>query len=161
MSYFSYSAQQLNPAFLTGGVLSRRCFAWLVDLVLIAVLTWVVWWMLLLFGLATLGFGFGALSIVPLVPFLYNFLSLIGRNAATPGQKVMGLVVRRNADLGPPDALQALIFVVLYYLTLATSGLLLLVALFTDRHRTLHDIFSGLVVVRVDAMQTLTGAQVI
>lgn len=157
MSYFS--AEQFSPSFLTGGVMSRRCFAWLVDLLLIAMLTWVLWWVLLLFGLATLGLGWGAMAILPLVPFLYNFLSLIGAGSATPGQRMMGLVVRRNADLGPPDALQALIFVVLYSLTLATSGLLLLVALFTDRHRTLHDIFSGLVVVRVDAMQALTGAR--
>jgi uncharacterized RDD family membrane protein YckC len=157
MSY--YSAEQFNPSFLTGGVMSRRCFAWLIDLVLIAMLTWVLWWMLLLFGLVTLGLGWGAMAILPLVPFLYNFVSLIGAGSATPGQRIMGLVVRRNGDLGSPDALQALIFVVLYSLTLATSGLLLLVALFTDRHRTLHDIFSGLVVVRVDAMQTLTGAR--
>jgi uncharacterized RDD family membrane protein YckC len=161
MSYFSFPADRFNPGFLTGGVMSRRCLAWVVDLVLIVVLTWVLWWMLLLFGLATLGFGWGAMSILPAVPFLYNFLSLIGSGSATPGQRAMGLVVRRNADLGPVDALQALIFVVLYYLTLATSGALLLVALFTDRNRTLHDILSGLVVVRVDAMRTLTGARVI
>ena len=43
-----------------------------------------------------------------------------------------------------------------FYLTLATSGLLLLVALFTVRHRTLHDLVSGLVVVRADGMQPLT-----
>jgi uncharacterized RDD family membrane protein YckC len=158
MSYFS--AEQFNPSFLTGGVMSRRCFAWLVDLVLIAMLSWALWWALLLFGLVTLGFGWGAMAILPLVPFLYNFLSLIGGGSATPGQRVMGLVVRRNVDLGPPDALQALIFVLLYYLSLtATWGMLFLVALFTDRHRTLHDIFSGLVVVRVDAMQALTGAR--
>jgi uncharacterized RDD family membrane protein YckC len=35
-----------------------------------------------------------------------------------------------------------------FYLTLATSGLLLLVSLFTRRKRTLHDLVSGLVVVR-------------
>jgi uncharacterized RDD family membrane protein YckC len=44
----------------------------------------------------------------------------------------------------------------MFYLTLATSGLLLVVALFTRRHRALHDIVSGLVVVRVRAIQTLT-----
>jgi uncharacterized RDD family membrane protein YckC len=41
-------------------------------------------------------------------------------------------------------------------LTLATSGLLLIVALFTIRHRALHDLLSGLVVVRVRAMEALT-----
>jgi uncharacterized RDD family membrane protein YckC len=69
---------------------------------------------------------------------------------------MMGLMVRRDADLGPPTGLQALASVLVFYLTLATSGLLLVVALFTRRHRTLHDLISGLVVVRVSAMRTLT-----
>ena len=43
----------------------------------------------------------------------------------------------------------------LFYATLATSGLLLLIALFTARRRTLHDLISGLVVVRTRA---LTGS---
>jgi uncharacterized RDD family membrane protein YckC len=50
-----------------------------------------------------------------------------------------------------------LVSVLLFYLTLATSGLLLLVALFTLRHRTLHDILSGLVVVRVRALTAGAG----
>ena len=37
-------------------------------------------------------------------------------------------------------------------LTLATTGLLLLIALFTVRHRTLHDLASGLVVARTRAL---------
>jgi uncharacterized RDD family membrane protein YckC len=44
--------------------------------------------------------------------------------------------------------MQALIFTAVFYLTMATSGLLLLIALFTIRHRTLHDLASDLVVVR-------------
>jgi uncharacterized RDD family membrane protein YckC len=101
--------------------------------------------------------GFGAMAILPLVPFAYHFLSLIGAASATPGQQMFGLTVRRDDDLGPPTALQAVISVIGFYLTLATSGLLLVVALFTVRHRTLHDLVSGLVVVRVQAMEALTS----
>jgi len=68
----------------------------------------------------------------------------------------MGLTVRRDFDLGPPTGLQALISVLVFYVTLATSGLLLLVALFTVRHRTLHDLLSGLVVVRARALTAAT-----
>jgi uncharacterized RDD family membrane protein YckC len=82
------------------------------------------------------------------VPFLYHFLSLLRSSSATPGQALLGLTVRRDADLGPPTGIQALLFTVVFYLTMATSGLLLLVALFTVRHRTLHDLASDLVVVR-------------
>jgi uncharacterized RDD family membrane protein YckC len=96
------------------------------------------------------------MAILPAVPFCYHFLSLLGATSATPGQQMLGLTVRRNDDLGPPTVLQALVSVVAFYLTLATSGLLLIVALFTIRHRTLHDLVSGLVVVRVRAMEALT-----
>jgi uncharacterized RDD family membrane protein YckC len=130
------------------GVLTRRCFAWLIDLVLIGLILSVLWIVLFLFGLLTLGLGFGVMTALPAVPFLYHFLSLMRRSSATPGQALVGLTVRRDFDLGPPTGLQALIFTVVFYLTLATSGLLLLVALFTVRHRTLHDLASDLVVVR-------------
>ena len=130
------------------GVMLRRCFAWLIDLILIGLLVAVLWFILFLFGLLTLGLGFGAMALLPAVPFLYHFLSLLRASSATPGQAMLGLTVRRDADLGPPTGIQALIFTVVFYLTMATSGLLLLITPFTVRHRTLHDLASDLVVVR-------------
>jgi uncharacterized RDD family membrane protein YckC len=136
-----------DEAFIEG-VMARRVLAWLIDVVLIAVLVSVLWVFLFMFGLLTLGLGFGAMAVLPAIPFLYHFLSLLRTASATPGQALLGLTVRRDVDLGPPTGLQALIFTVVFWLTLATSGLLLLVALFTVRHRTLHDLASDLVVVR-------------
>jgi len=136
-----------DEAFVSG-VMSRRCFAWLLDAVLIILIVAVLSAVLFLFGLLTLGLGFGAMAVLPAVPFLYHFLSLLRPASATPGQAMMGLTVRRDEDLGAPTGLQALIFTVVFYLTMATSGLLLLIALFTVRHRTLHDLASDLVVVR-------------
>jgi uncharacterized RDD family membrane protein YckC len=144
----STTVQMLPDEAFISGVMSRRCLAWLLDAVLIGLLIGALFLVLLLFGLLTLGLGFGAMAILPAVPFLYHFLSLLRSASATPGQLVMGLTVRRDEDLGPPTGLQALIFTVVFYLTLATSGLLLLIALFTVRHRTLHDLASDLVVVR-------------
>lgn len=152
----SFGNSYSDDGFLTAGVLSRRCVAWAFDLFLIALLVWFLWWILVMFGLLTLGLGFGAMGILPFVPFCYHFLSLIGSSNATPGQQMVGLTVRRDYDLGPPTGLQALVSVLVYYVTLASSGLLLLVALFTRRHRTVHDLVSGLVVVRVGALRTLT-----
>jgi uncharacterized RDD family membrane protein YckC len=139
------------------GVIFRRCVAWFVDLALIGLLGFVLWLAMAAVGVLTLGLGFGLMALLPIVPFLYHFLSLLSTPSATPGQRLLGLTVRRDDDLGPPTALQALISVLVYYVTLATSGLLLLVALFTVRKRTLHDILSGLVVVRVRAMEALTA----
>lgn len=155
----SYGSLYLDNVFLTNGVLSRRCLAWIIDVVLIGVLVWVLWWVVALFGLVTLGLGFTAMAILPVIPFCYHFLSLMGHTSATPGQQMLGLIVRRNDDLGPPTMLQALVSVLCYYVTLATSGLLLVVALFTTRRRTLHDLVSGLVVVRTAALEMLTVPQ--
>jgi len=154
----SYAAPFLDDDYLVGGVLPRRCVAWLADVVLIVLLVWVLWWIMVMFGLLTFGLGFGVMSVLPAVPFCYHLFSLLGSPSATPGQQMLGLTVRRNSDLGPPTFLQALLSTVTFYVTLATSGLLLVVALFTIRRRTLHDLVSGLIVVRVRAMRALTAS---
>jgi uncharacterized RDD family membrane protein YckC len=141
---------------LTRGVMSRRVIGWFVDLLLLALIMVALWVVFMLFGLLTLGLGFPLLGVLPFVPFCYHILFLAGPSSGTPGQRMMGLLVRRNDDFGQPNALQAVISTIVFYLTLATSGLLLLVALITFRHRTLHDLASGLVVVRTDAMVPLT-----
>ena len=140
---------------LTEGVLTRRVFAWLIDVLLIGLICVALWFALMLFGLVTLGLGLPLLGILPFVPFCYHMLFLAGPASATPGQSALGLVVRRNDDFGRPTPVQALVSTLLFYATLATSGLLLLIALFTARRRTLHDLISGLVVVRTRA---LTGS---
>jgi uncharacterized RDD family membrane protein YckC len=149
----SETIQQVRDEDFITGVMIRRCLAWAIDVVLICLIFVPVFLVLFLFGLLTLGIGFGAMAILPAVPFLYHFLSLLRPSSATPGQSVLGLTVRRDEDLGPPTGLQALIFTVVFYITMATSGLLLLIALFTVRHRTLHDLASDLVVVRRHAFE--------
>jgi uncharacterized RDD family membrane protein YckC len=139
------------------GVMSRRVIAWLIDLVLICLLMTPFLIMFSVVTVVTLGLGAGVWAILPVIPFLYHFLSLLRRKSATPGQAMMGLTVRRDDDLGPPTGLQALIFVAIFYVTMATSGLLLLIALVTSRHRTLHDLASDLVVVRRRALDAWTA----
>lgn len=148
----SRGATMVRDEDFTDGVLTRRVLALFLDILFVAILFIPICAILALFGVLTFGVGFGAMAILPAIPFLYHFLSLLRRSSATPGQAAMGLTVRRDSDLGPPDALQALLFTAIFYLTMATSGLLLLVALFTTRHRTLHDMASDLVVVRRRAL---------
>lgn len=145
--------------FLTDGVLIRRVIAWVIDLIVISVIVvglGITIWML---GIATLGLAWSMMAVLPLVPALYHGLCLLGPTSATAGQQLCGLVVRRNDDLGSPTPLQAAIAVGVYYVTWALSGILLVVALFTARRRTLHDLASGLVVVRAEAMMALTEAR--
>jgi uncharacterized RDD family membrane protein YckC len=146
-----------HDIWLTRGVMFRRALALLMDLVIIAVIAAVLWVILALFGVLTFGLGMPLLAVLPAVPPLYHFGTLASPLSATPGQKLMGLSVRRNSDLGRPDVLEALISVAVFYATLALGAIWLAVALVTTRHRTLHDLLSGLVVVRSEAVPPLTG----
>lgn len=137
---------------LSEGVLLRRVVAWFVDAILQAIIVSVLWMICLLFGVMTLGLGWPLFGLLPLVPLAYQWLFLVGPPTATPGQALLGLVVRRNDDLGPPTPLQALAFAVLFFLTLALGAIWMAVALFTVRHRTFHEIISGLVVIRARAL---------
>jgi uncharacterized RDD family membrane protein YckC len=153
-----YRMSLLDEDLLIEGVLTRRVFAWLIDVLLIALIMVALWFTLMLFGLLTLGLGLPLLGILPFVPFCYHMLFLAGPPSATPGQSALGLIVRRHDDLGRPTPVQALVSTLLFYVTLATSGLLLLVALFTVHRRTLHDLLSGLVVVRTRALTRGLGS---
>ena len=59
--------------------------------------------MLLLFGLLTLGLGLPLLGVLPFVPFCYH-IAVRRRPALRPrrASRLLGLVVRRNDDLGRP-----------------------------------------------------------
>jgi len=148
----TYQMPPLDNVWLTEGVLIRRVFGWLIDVLLVGLILAVLWFVLLLFGVLTLGLGLPLLGVLPLVPFCYHLFFVAGPASATPGQQALGLIVRRNDDLGRPSMAQAFVFTLVFYITLATTGLLLLIALFTVRKRTLHDLASGLVVVRTRAL---------
>ena len=151
-------AQTQYVATLTEGVLTRRIFAWCIDVLAIAILVALAWVLLLLFGLLTLGLGFPLLAVLPVIPFAYHVLYVAGSGAATPGQSALDLIVRRDEDLGPPSFLQAVIFTAGLWLTLGSAFLLLIVAPFMPRKRALHDIVAGLVVVRKRALTQSAGS---
>lgn len=146
-----------HDEWLTDGVMSRRAVAFLIDGVLIAVLLFILKIALLGFGLVTLGLGLPLLGLLPLVPFLYVLVFIASERSATPGQQAMGVLVRRNEDLSRPTGLQALIWTIGLSVTLACGVVWVAVALITLRHRTLHDLVSGLVVTRSRAVMPRTG----
>ena len=139
------------------GLLSRRVFAYGIDLVLIFLL----WIGVFALGLVVKVITFGLLS--PLVVLVlavlapaYHVLTVSGPSRATIGMRIMDLEVR-TFDGGRPSWLHALIQIVLFYLSVSfTGGLVLLVVLFNRHRRTLHDILSHLVVLRRVPAGTVT-----
>jgi uncharacterized RDD family membrane protein YckC len=82
------------------------------------------------------------------VALAYDTLLVGGGEAATLGMRLFGIEAR-GLDGQRPDYLQAFLMTALFYATaLPTSFLLPLVALFTERNRTAHDILSGITVIR-------------
>ncbi len=133
---------------LYDGVLPRRITAYVLDLALIFGL-WIV--LSMAFGVAGI-LTFGALTplgliVLAVLPVGYHTI-FIGRDGATPGMRVFDLEVRAWTGR-PPDISQAFLTTVLFYASISmTVWLVLLVPLFTDRNRTLHDILAGTIVLR-------------
>ena len=144
--------QHLQEDALLTGVMWRRVAAWVLDCFIVGILIWALWFFFLIFGLITLGLGWPLFGLLPAIPILYHWLFLASGMAATPGQAMMGIGVRQDLDLAPPSGLQALVFTVLFYVTIMTGVIWMGVALFTARHRTIHDMISGLVVIRTRAL---------
>ena len=138
----------LDDPDLYDGVVWRRVAAYLLDVMAIAILGFLTW--LVLGTLTVLSFGLLLpVKVVALVllPVAYHTV-FTGRNGATPGMQFFDLEVRTWIGTRP-DYVQAFLMTVLFYTTTAlTAWLVLVVALFNDRRRTLHDFMAGTVVVR-------------
>ncbi|MGH6948533.1 MAG: RDD family protein [Kiloniellales bacterium] len=130
------------------GVPLRRMVGYLIDVVLIALATLALGFVFFILGVLTFGLAtpFGVVALA-LLPVAYH-TSFIGRHGATPGMALLGLKVRTWTG-ARPDFLQALLMTVLFYATVLPTGyLILVIALFNDQRRTLHDLLSGVLVIR-------------
>ncbi|MGP2492189.1 RDD family protein [Mesorhizobium sp. PUT5] len=136
---------------LYSGVRTRRIFAWLIDYLMIGLLTIPFAILVFLLGVLTLGLGWMLFSfLVPAVAAIYVWNTLGGRNQATWGMRMMDIRLER-LDGTRIDGLTAVVHTVLFWAAnVILTPLVLLVTLFTDRKRTLHDLLLGTVVVRGD-----------
>jgi len=130
------------------GVLARRVFAYWIDVLCIALLVGFAWLVLWVLAIASLGLLSPLLLILGLIPALYHTLAIGGPRSATPGMWLTGVEVRSWTG-ERPSYLQAFVQTILFYVTVyPTWSLVLVVALFNERRRTLHDILAGTVVIR-------------
>jgi uncharacterized RDD family membrane protein YckC len=155
LTFRQYSAPGSGPdtlanAALYEGVLSRRIGAFLVDACMIVVIDVAVHALLIVLGLVTFGLAWLLMGPVTFltVALAYDTLAIGGGRGATPGMRLCKLEAR-GVRGERPDHWQAFLMTALFYATVPiTSFLILAVALFSDRNRTLHDILSGITVIR-------------
>ena len=133
------------------GVRSRRVFAFLLDYVIVALLTIPFAILVFLLGVLTLGLGWMLYGIlVPAVAITYVWNTLGGPKQATSGMQMMGIRLDRM-DGRPIDGMTAVVHSVLFWaFNVVLSPLILLATLFLDRKRTVHDLLLGTVVTRSD-----------
>ena len=133
---------------LFDGIIFRRVVAYLLDVVILSGAVLFLWFLVVM----TLGLlGPIAALITPALPLAYHSLLIGGPNSATIGMRLMGIEVRR-LDGGRPDLGQALVQTLLFYVTLALTGLLLIVAFFNDQCRCMHDWLSGTLTVNTNGL---------
>ncbi|MEO5324365.1 RDD family protein [Mesorhizobium sp. CC13] len=133
------------------GVRTRRVLAFLIDYLIVGLLTIPFAIVVFFLGILTLGLGWALFGILlPLVALAYVWTTLGGPNQATTGMRVMGIRIDR-LDGRPIDGLLAVVHSVLFWAgNVMLTPLVLLVTLFSDRKRTLHDLLLGTVVSRSD-----------
>ena len=148
----------MDPAFdpwlhpeLFRGVLTRRFFAFLIDLLVLSVPVIFAVIFIAVFGVITLGLGWALFWLVSpasvIWAVVYYGASLGGPHSATLGMRAMDLEMRTWQG-EPGSFLLGAMHAVVFWLSVSfLTPLVLLVGLFNARKRLLHDIVLGTVVI--------------
>ena len=144
-------ASRLDDVSVYDGVRTRRVLAFLLDYLIVGLLLIPFAILVFFLGLLTLGLGWSLFAVLgPAVALIYVWNTLGGPNQATVGMRMMNIRLDR-LDGRRVDGLFAVVHSVLFWAgNVVLTPLVLLVSLFADRKRTLHDLLLGTVVSRSD-----------
>ena len=140
----------LHPE-LFRGVLTRRFFAFLIDLVVLSIPVILACLFIAVFGVVTLGLGWALFWLVSPASIVWALVyfgaSLGGPHSATLGMRMMDLEMRTWYGAPGYFVLGAMHAVLFWVSVSFLTPLVVLVGLFNGRRRLLHDILLGTVVV--------------
>jgi uncharacterized RDD family membrane protein YckC len=133
------------------GVLTRRIFAFLIDLVMLSVPVILACLFIAVFGVVTLGLGWALFWLVSpasvIWALVYYGASLGGPHSATLGMRVMDLELRTWYG-APGYFVLGAAHAVLFWVSVSfLTPLVLFVGLFNGRRQLLHDIVLGTVII--------------
>ena len=133
------------------GVLTRRVFAFLIDLVVLSIPVILACVFIAVFGVVTLGLGWALFWLVSpasvIWAIIYYGATLGGPHSATMGMRVMDLELRTWHGAPTYFVLGAMHAVLFWISVSVLTPLVLLIGLFNGRRRLLHDIILGTVVI--------------
>lgn len=138
---------------LFDGVLTRRVFAYLIDVAIMAVVVGALFVVGLIFSVLTFGIGAIALPlIVPVVVIGYYALTLGSPRRATIGMSAMDIVLTPTRGR-PLDGWKILVHPLVFWISCWFAWpVSLLIALFTPRREMVHDLVTGTLMVRRSPM---------
>ncbi|GGD11470.1 RDD family protein [Pyruvatibacter mobilis] len=129
------------------GVLGKRVIAFLVDWALLAVATVFLTIILAILGIFTLGLLWPLISPLAALMWLgYFAVTIGGPTSATPGMRFTGIEVR-TWDGARPGMVQGALQSLLFWLSWTVTVFVVLVPLFNQRRRCLHDYLIGTIVI--------------
>jgi uncharacterized RDD family membrane protein YckC len=139
-----------NPEFFEG-VLARRCIAFVIDVVIIAIPVVFAAAFIFIVGLLTLGLGwllYWILSPAAVIwAICYYGLTFGSPASATIGMRVMDIEMRTWYG-APAYFVLGAVHAIVYWITISfLTPLILLVAFFNQRGRLLHDMLVGTIVI--------------
>ena len=139
-----------NPE-LFEGVLARRVIAFVIDLVIIAILPMLAALFIFIIGLVTFGLGWILFwiwwPVTVIWALCYYGITFGGAASATLGMRAMDLEMRTWYG-APAYFVLGAVHAIVYWITVSfLTPLIMLVGLFNERRRLLHDIMVGTIVI--------------
>jgi uncharacterized RDD family membrane protein YckC len=140
------------------GVLARRMLAYLVDLIVIVTPVILGAMFIFLFGIFTLGLGWGLFFLVSpasvIWALFYYGITMGGSASATIGMRMFDLEVRTWYGAPCYFLLGTVHAIAFWVLISALTPLVLFVGFFNERRRLLHDFLVGTVVINTERRAT-------
>jgi uncharacterized RDD family membrane protein YckC len=136
---------------LSEGTLGKRFFGYLIDLVVIAIVTAVFWVLIGILGVVTLSLGWALFPLLAVVPILYNAVTVGGPAQATIGQRVMGLRAVDALTGGRVNWVMAAAHALLFYVAASTFFLWVIdlgLGMVRSDRRLGHDLLTNIAFVR-------------
>ncbi len=144
------------------GVLTRRLFAFLIDLVVLSIPVIAAVIFIALFGIVTLGLGWSLFWLVSpatvIWPVVYYGMSLGGPHSATVGMRMLDLQMRTQNGTRGYFLLGAMHAVLFWASVSFLTPFVVLVGLFNARRQLLHDMVLGTVVINASVRNQMAQA---
>jgi uncharacterized RDD family membrane protein YckC len=150
-----------NPE-LFDGVLARRCIAFVIDLVVIGIPVLIASFFIFIVGLVTFGLGWLLYWLIWPATLIwaaaYYGMTFGSAASATLGMRAMDIEMRTWYG-APAYFVLGAVHAIVYWLTVSfLTPFILLVALFNERRRLLHDMLVGTIIINNPARaQALRG----